>query len=141
MVMVQSEISHSQVIDIESQYDVVVARQSGRALARIMGFGTAQQTRLATAISELVRNALNYAGGGSCYIDDVSDSTNITIRVRIEDSGPGIADIDLALTDGYSSGGSLGAGLPGSRRLVQNFSIESGPQGTNISIEISRTRG
>ncbi|MBC8282034.1 MAG: anti-sigma regulatory factor [Chloroflexi bacterium] len=139
--MVQSGINHSRVIPIESQSDVVVARQSGRALARIMGFGTAQQTRLATAISELVRNALIYAGGGSCYIDDASDAMNIRIRVRIEDSGPGIADIDLALTGGYSSAGSLGAGLPGSRRLVQNFLIESGPQGTNISIEISRIRG
>lgn len=131
----------SQVIDIQSPSDVILARQAGRALARDMGFGTAQQTRLATAISELVRNVLTYTKGGFCYLDDSSDDLYIRIRVRIEDSGPGIADVDLALTDGYSTGGSLGAGLPAARRLVQVFEIESGPEGTKIVIEIARTRG
>lgn len=139
--MVQSGINHGQVIPIGSQPDVVLARRAGRAMAKEMGFGTAQQTRLATAISELVRNALIHAGGGICYIDDVSDLDYLAIRARIDDSGPGISDIELALTDGYSTAGSLGAGLPGSRRLVQKFSIESGPSGTSISIEITRTRG
>lgn len=139
--MVRPEIDNREVIEIRSQSDVVLARQAGRAMARDMGFGTAQQTRLATAISELVRNVLNYAGGGRCYLFDSSDDHYIKIRVHIEDQGPGIEDIELALTDGYSSTGSLGAGLPGARRLVQTFEIESSPQGTKIVIEIARTRG
>lgn len=139
--MVRSEINNWEVIDITSQSDVVLARRAGRAMARDMGFGTAQQTRLATAISELVRNVLNYASRGRCYLMDSSDEHYIKIQVHIEDHGPGIEDIELALTDGYSSGGGLGVGLPGARRLVQTFEIESSPQGTNIFIEIARARG
>ncbi len=139
--MVRSEINNGEVIDIRSQSDVVLARQAGRTMARDLGFGTAQQTRLATAISELVRNALAYADGGRCYLIDSSDEQYIKIQVQIEDHGPGIDDIELALTDGFSTAGSLGAGLPGARRLVQTFEIESGPQGTVVTIEIARNRG
>lgn len=139
--MVQVQHNESQVIDILSQSDVIRARQAGRALARNMGFGTAQQTRLATAISELVRNVLVHANHGFCYLDDMSDEIWFKILIRIEDSGPGIEDLDLAMTDGFSTKHSLGAGLPGARRIVQSFTIESSSDGTKIAIEIHRPRG
>ncbi len=87
--MARSEIDNREVIEIRSQSDVVLVRQAGRAMVRDMGFGTAQQTRLATAISELVRNVLNYAGGGRCYLIDSSDDHYIKIRSisKIKDRG------------------------------------------------------
>ena len=138
--MVRSEPDNGHEIEIRSQSDVILARRAGRMMARDLGFGTADQTRLATAISELARNALTYGGGGSCYVSDSSDDRYIRVQVRIEDHGPGIEDIELALMDGYSTGGSLGAGLPGARRLVQDFKIESGPGGTTVSVMIIRPR-
>ena len=127
-------------IPLTSQTDVVLARQRGREMARDLGFGTADQTRLATAISELARNAVKYAGSGVCTISDLSDQSSIRVMAVIEDSGPGIPDIEQALTDGFSTAGTLGAGLPGAKRLVQNFWIESEPGRTVVSIEIVRPR-
>lgn len=139
--MVTNEIdSLSQIIPVKDQTDVVAARQAGRNMARDADFGTADQTRFATAISELARNALIYAGEGTCSIHDVSDRDWMKIRAVVEDQGPGIPDLEKALTDGYSTGGSLGAGLPGSKRLVQQFDIESEPGRTVVTIEISRRR-
>ena len=109
----------SKIIPVKDQTDVVAARQAGRDMARDADFGTADQTRFATAISELARNALIYAGEGTCSIHDLSDWEWMKIRAVVEDQGPGIPDLEKALTDGYSTGGSLGAGLPGSKRLVQ----------------------
>lgn len=128
------------MVPVINQTDVVLARQASREMARDLGFGTADQTRLATAVSELARNSLIYAGGGVCAISDLSDESWIRLRVVVEDEGPGIPDIEEALTDGFSTGGSLGAGLPGARRLVQKFDIESEPGHTVVTIEISRRR-
>jgi len=127
-------------IDLKADSDIVLARQAGRELAQEMGFGSADQTRLATAISELARNVIQYAGEGVCSMADESNQRLIMIRVVVEDAGPGIADLDQAMAQGFSSGAGLGAGLPGARRLVQEFDIESEPGHTRVTIAISRQK-
>ena len=130
----------SQVLELQRTGDVVAARQAGRNMARACGLGSADQTRLATAISELARNVLHYAGSGSCTIFDESNETAFRIRVVVEDAGPGIPDVELALTDGFSTGGGLGAGLPGTQRLVHTLEIDTKPGRTWIQIIVQRTR-
>ena len=127
-------------LNIKVDRDVVAARQEGRQMARELGFGVADQTRLATAISELVRNVIKYAGEGDCHIWDESDQSMIKIRVIVEDHGPGISDVEAALEDSFSTSGSLGAGLPGTRRLMQEFNIHSEPGYTKITIAMARKR-
>ena len=139
MVTNESDTSEKVVL-VKDQSDVVAARQAGRDMARDADFGTADQTRFATAISELTRNALIYAGEGVCSIHDLSDHEWMKVRAVVEDQGPGIPDLEKALSDGFSTGGSLGAGLPGSKRLVQEFEIESKPGSTIVTIEIVRRK-
>lgn len=127
-------------IELKDQSGVVAARQAGREMAREIGLGSADQTRLATAISELARNALQYAGAGICTLTDGSDQNVISIRAVIEDHGPGIPDIQKAMEDGFSTSRGLGAGLPGARRLVQDFDVESKPGHTRVIIAIVRPR-
>ncbi len=127
-------------VEIKGSGSLVAARQAGREMARELGFGSADQTRLATAISELTRNVIQYAGEGTCVITDESDKGAIRIRVRVEDQGPGIPDIDQATELGYSTGGGLGAGLPGTKRLVQEFDIDSVPGHTVVTIVIRKRR-
>ena len=127
-------------VKIESSTDVIESRQAGRAMAKTLGFGSADQTRLATATSELTRNVIMYAGKGMCFITDESDKNQIKIQVVVEDHGPGIPDIDQAMEQGFSTGGSLGAGLPGTKRLVKEFEIQSKPGNTIITISIARRR-
>ena len=127
-------------VEIKGSGDIVPARQAGREIARELGFGSADQTRLATAISELTRNVIQYAGTGLCTITDKSDKSTISIMVTVEDTGPGIPDVDQALEQGYTTGGGLGAGLPGTKRLVQEFDIDSAPGHTVITIVITRLR-
>lgn len=125
---------------IRAQSDVLIARQAGRELARSLGFRLADQTRLATAISELTRNILQYAGQGECRIRNLSGQHELKIEVEVEDWGPGIANLELALTDGFSSGSGLGAGLPGTRRLMQEFKLDSQPGHTLITMALIRSR-
>jgi serine/threonine-protein kinase RsbT len=127
-------------IQIKGSNDVVTARQVGRDMARILGFGSADQTRFATAISELTRNIIQYAGTGLCTITDKSDKSIIKIVVVVEDAGPGILDIDKAMKQGYTTGNGLGAGLPGTKRLVQEFNIDSAPGCTVVTIAMTRQR-
>ena len=127
-------------VPLLSQADIVTARRQGRDLASSLGLSTVDQTRLATAISELARNALQYAGGGVCHLADLSDQRDVRIECRVEDSGPGIAEIDLAMVDGFSTGGGLGAGLPGTRRLMSEFSISSQPGRTVVRTALVRNR-
>ena len=127
-------------VEIKSSEDIVTARQAGREMARTLGFGSADQTRLATAISELTRNVIQYAGTGLCTIADKSDESTIKIMAAVEDAGPGIPDIDRALEWGYTTGGGLGAGLMGTKRLVKEFDIDSVPGHTVVTIVISRRR-
>ncbi len=129
--------SSDAVVAIHNASDVVLARQLARRLAAQLGFGKADQTRLATAVSELTRNVIEYAGSGECQVFDASDDVFRCIRIVVEDHGPGIADLDQAMQDGFSTGGSLGAGLPGTKRLVNSFSIETSPGLTRITISMA----
>ena len=131
-------VARSEMVPIRHDADVVMARRSGRDMAKKIGFGTADQTRLATAISELTRNVIKYAGDGECAIYDESNPTLNRIRVVVEDHGPGIPDIEIAMTDGYTTGGTLGAGLPGTRRLVSEFDITSRPGLTRVEIAMEK---
>ena len=127
-------------VEIRDSKDVVTARQMGRKMALEKGFGSADQTRFATAISELTRNVIQYAGTGLCTTADQSDNNEIKIVTAVEDAGPGIPDIDQALKQGYSTGGGMGAGLPGTKRLVQEFDIDSVPGHTVVTIVLRRKR-
>ncbi|MBK1673883.1 anti-sigma regulatory factor [Ectothiorhodospira shaposhnikovii] len=123
---------------IGNSSDIVTARQAARALSAHLGFGKAHQTRLATAVSELTRNVIQYAGEGSCLIEDLSDDQERVIRISIEDHGPGIPNLPLAMEDGFSTSGGLGAGLPGARRLVDDFHVSSAPGLTRVVIAIRK---
>jgi serine/threonine-protein kinase RsbT len=112
---------------IRADTDVVIARQLGRKLAENLHFSRADQALIATAISELARNVVKYAGTGSIEAKIVSRNRRRGIQVTVKDDGPGIPDLDLAMTDGYSTGKSLGLGLPGTRRMVDDFTITSTP--------------
>ena len=123
-------------IAIESDSDVVTARQRARELAAELELSSTDQTLLATAISEVARNITTYAVRGEVLLSIVRDSGGREgIRVVARDEGPGIEDLELALQDGYTSGGGLGLGLPGARRLVDEFEIESAPnEGTTVTL-------
>ena len=123
-------------IAIESDADVVTARQRARQLAIGLEMPSTDQTLLATAISEVARNITAYAKRGEVSLELVRDGSGRRgIRVVAHDDGPGIADLERALTDGYTTGGGLGLGLPGARRLVDEFAIETAPgQGTTVTL-------
>jgi len=122
-------------LGIRSDDDVVRARQLTRAFAVELGFRLVEQTKIVTASSELARNTLIHGGGGIVRIEALRDGRRRGLRLTFEDKGPGIADIDLALSDGYSSGSGLGLGLGGAKRLSNEFEIASTPgQGTRVSI-------
>lgn len=127
-------------IIIKAPIDIITARQFGRDLARDLGFGLADQTRLATSISELTRNVIQYAETGTCLITDASDESTYCVQVEVLDHGPGIPDIERALEDGFSTGSGLGAGLPGVKRLMHDFHIESRPGFTKVTSRIRRIR-
>ena len=124
------------VIPIESDADVVTARQQARAMASELELTSTDQTLLATAISEVARNITTYASRGEVVLSVIRNSDNIRgIQVVARDDGPGIENVELALQDGYTSGGGLGLGLPGARRLVHEFEIETAPgQGTKVTL-------
>ena len=129
-------VAQSNRLDLLSEQDVVRARQVVRKLAQEQGFSLVEQTKLVTASSELARNTLIHGGGGHMELDVLSEPGGRSgIRLRFIDEGPGIADMKLALTDGWTSGTGLGLGLSGSRRLASEFDIESAPgQGTRVTI-------
>ena len=124
------------IIPIESDSDVVTARQRARELAGKLELTSTDQTLLATAISEVARNITTYAKRGEVELTVVrDDSGREGIRVIARDQGPGIENVELALQDGYTSGGGLGLGLPGARRLVDDFHIETAlGQGTTVTL-------
>jgi serine/threonine-protein kinase RsbT len=124
------------VIAIESDADVVAARQRARELASDLELTSTDQTLLATAISEVARNIIHYAGQGEVLLAIVHDDDGRPgIQVIARDEGPGIEDIARALQDGYTTGGGLGLGLPGARRLVDEFEIQSEPgRGTAVTL-------
>jgi serine/threonine-protein kinase RsbT len=122
-------------LEITSDQDVVRVRQLVRTVAVAVKLSLVDQTKLVTAASELARNTLVYGGGGYVEIDRVENGRRSGIRIVFADQGPGIADLDLALTDGYTTGGGLGLGLSGARRLVDEFAIDTAVgQGTSITL-------
>lgn len=112
-------------INIALEQDIVVARQKGRALAKELGFNIVDQCRIATCISELARNIFHYAQKGIVQLRDINSDNRLGIEIVAKDQGPGINDIDLAMLDGYSTSQGLGMGLPGTRRLMDEFFINS----------------
>jgi serine/threonine-protein kinase RsbT len=123
-------------VEINSDQDIVIARQKGRILAGELGFSSGDATLIATAISELARNIVSYARRGEIKLKGIHGSSRIGIQVIASDNGPGIIDIRQALRDGYSTSGSLGLGLPGVRRLMDEFEISSQPgKGTMVAVK------
>jgi serine/threonine-protein kinase RsbT len=124
-------------ISITTEQDVILFRNRARELAVKVGMSLLNQTKLLTAASELVRNLLKYGGGGVITLETIGDQKNTGIRLTFKDEGPGIADIRLAMQDGYSTGKSLGLGLPGAKRLVNEFNIQS-ELGKGTTVVITR---
>lgn len=124
-----------ETLAIKSSDDVVRVRQHVRIRAVEIGMGLVDQTKIVTAASELARNTLDYGGGGRVHVETVENGTRRGVRLVFEDDGPGIPDINQALTDGFSSGGGLGLGLTGAKRLSNEFEIKSVVgQGTRVMI-------
>ena len=112
-------------VSINSDQDIVAARQKGRTLAAVLGFSSGDATLIAAAISELARNIVTYAKSGEIQLNELNGSMRQGIQVIARDEGPGISDIPQALRDGFSTSGSLGLGLPGVKRLMDEFEIVS----------------
>jgi serine/threonine-protein kinase RsbT len=128
-------------VEIAADTDIVEARGEGRALATRLGFSRTDATLIATAISEIGRNILHHAGRGEVAIAETSGDHSLGIEVVARDEGPGIADVERALSEGYATGNGLGLGLPGAQRLMDEFSIETQPgRGTTVTMRKWRAR-
>ena len=125
----------SSSLELRSEQDIVRARQWVRKLAQDNGFSIVDQTKLVTAASELARNTFTHGGGGTVTVEVVEEGTRRGIRLQFMDQGPGIPDMALAMTDGWTSGNGLGLGLTGSKRLCNEFEVESRVgEGTRVTI-------
>lgn len=125
----------TETLSLQDQTEIVLARQAARRWTSELGFSLVDQTKIVTATSELARNTVEYGGGGTMRLEQLEDGMRRGVRIVFEDQGPGIADVSLALSDGYTTGNGMGLGLGGSRRLVNEFEIESKPgEGTRVSI-------
>ncbi|MEO5929181.1 MAG: anti-sigma regulatory factor [Candidatus Kapaibacterium sp.] len=133
-------VIRDELMQVRASDDIVRVRQMVRALAVELGFGLVDQTKIVTAASELARNTLDYGLGGTTLVEVLEENSRIGLRITFEDNGPGIADINLAMTDGYTSGGGLGLGLSGAKRLSNEFTIES-RVGEGTRIAITRWKG
>ncbi|HEY5946380.1 MAG TPA: anti-sigma regulatory factor [Kofleriaceae bacterium] len=123
-------------VAIQREADIVLARQAGRQLAAQLGFTSTDQTLIATAISEVARNIVVYANHGEIVLSRADDGARVGIQVQAIDSGPGIDNKDLAMRDGYSTKNSLGLGLPGARRLMDDFALDSEVgRGTTVTMK------
>ena len=128
-------VVRDEVLSLRSEDEVVRVRQVAREWAITLGFGLVDQTKIVTAASELARNTVIYGGGGKVRLQALNDGPRRGLRLSFEDKGPGIADLQLALKDGYSTGTGLGLGLSGAKRLMSEFEIESAPgQGTRVAV-------
>jgi serine/threonine-protein kinase RsbT len=123
-------------VAIATEADLIRVRQTLRAAAQEAGLGLVDSTKLITAGSELTRNILTYATGarGTLHVELVHTAGRSGVRAAFADQGPGIADVKAAMSDGYSTGGSMGLGLPGSKRLVDEMTIDTSPAGTRITV-------
>jgi serine/threonine-protein kinase RsbT len=125
----------NEVLPIRVSDDVVIVRQAVRKWTIEQGFSLVDQTKMITAASELARNTLDHGGGGTVRLEGLEERGRKGLRLTFEDQGPGIADLEKALTDGYTTGKGLGMGLSGSKRLVNEFEIRSRPgEGTRVAI-------
>lgn len=124
-------------LPLVSEQDVVLARQAVRKASRQAGFSIVEQTKMVTAASELARNAVVYGGGGKLELEIVEKNSRRGVQLTISDQGPGIKDLTLAMKDGYTTGSGLGMGLPGAKRLVNDFTITSQP-GAGTTIIVTR---
>ena len=128
-------VSKSETLPIRASDDVVLVRQAVRKWTIEQGFSLVDQTKMITAASELARNTLDYGGGGTVRLEALEERGRKGLRLTFEDQGPGIADLELALTDGYTTGKGMGMGLSGSKRLVNEFEIDSRVgEGTRVTI-------
>jgi len=129
------DVQSSETLSISESEDIVLVRQAVRKKAVGLGFNLVDQTKIVTATSELARNTLEYGGGGSVTLQIVQNGRRGGVRLTFEDQGPGIADVALALKDGYTTGSGMGLGLGGAKRLSEEFEIESAPgKGTRVTI-------
>src|SRR3984893_8587069 len=128
-------VEKDETMGVLTSDDVIRVRQAVRARAIEAGFGIVDQTKLVTAASEIARNTVDYGGGGTLHIEIVREGARRGVKLTFSDNGPGIADIKAAMTDGYTTGGGLGLGLSGAKRLSNEFSIESAPRkGTTVTL-------
>jgi serine/threonine-protein kinase RsbT len=128
-------VTKSSTYPVRSEADVVAVRQNARTWSGECGFTLVEQTKMVTAASELARNTLIYGGGGNADFEKLEEGRRKGLRIVFRDAGPGIANIEQALRDGFTSGNGLGLGLGGARRLVNEFNIESKVgQGTRVTI-------
>jgi len=130
-------VPKSDSLALTSDQDIVVARQAVRKIARELKFSIVDQTKLITAASELARNALLHGGGGTLVWEIVQNNGKSGLQLTVTDKGPGIENVALAMKDGYSSGSGLGMGLPGTKRLVNEFRITSSP-GLGTTVVVTR---
>ena len=128
-------VTRSDEMPVRSEQHIVLVRQAVRKMTQELGFSLVDQTKMVTAASELARNTLIYGGGGSLLWEMLADGARKGLRLTFVDTGPGIADLSLAMKDGWTSGSGLGMGLSGAKRLVNDFDIESEPgKGTRVMI-------
>jgi len=130
------EVTEEACVPVESDIDIVTARMRGRAMAVQLGFPAAMATLVATAISELARNILLYAKRGEIVLSPIENGQSRGLRVAARDHGPGIPDVGRAVEDGFSTSGRLGLGLPGVRRLMDDFEVRSSlGEGTTVTVK------
>jgi len=128
-------VERNEVLEVRTSNDIVRVRQRMREWAVEAGFSLVDQTKIVTAASELARNTLEHGGGGTARVELLADGGRRGLRLTCEDHGPGIADLQLAIKDGYTSRDGLGLGLGGARRLVNDFAIDSRPgEGTRVTV-------
>lgn len=128
-------VERAGTLPLESEQHIVATRQTVRSLCQLLKFSLVEQTKMITAASELSRNTLIHGGGGRMRWEVLEAGAKMGLALHFEDEGPGIADMKLAMTDGWTSGGGMGLGLPGSKRLVSDFTVDSAPgKGTRVSI-------
>lgn len=130
-------VTRSDTLPLKSEQDIVMARQAVRKLTQELRFSLVDQTKMVTAASELARNTLIYGKGGELQWSLVSEGIRQGLTLTFADNGPGIPNLELAMTDGWTSGSGLGMGLTGAKRLVNDFAIESAP-GTGTRVTITR---
>ena len=127
--------STTDLLPLRTEHDIVLARQQVRRLTQALGFGLVDQTKMVTAASELARNAVIYGKGGVVRWETLTDGARRGLRLHFIDEGPGIPDLQQALTDGWTSGTGMGLGLSGAKRLVNEFDIETAPgRGTRVTV-------